>query len=144
MGFIRKWWNFSLDKISTDSLHLNLNILLSKIVNINNSVKYWEYINQVRLYLIKSSRGRSLAIGKPSHGQRTWSNRKSARSVKTIFRKFILNLKTLRRQQFEIFSKKSYQEKMKILKSRKRRKNRLNITRLNRSFKATYHMWFIF
>jgi len=51
-----------------------LNIYISQITclgyKMTNLVKY----NVIRLYLIKSMRGRSQMLGKPSRGQRTWSN----------------------------------------------------------------------
>ena len=31
-------------------------------------------LNVVRLFLIKSFKGKAQAVGKPSRGQRTWSN----------------------------------------------------------------------
>jgi ribosomal protein S13 len=48
-----------------------MNLILSKMSSINYRVSEVQYLNLVRLYLIKSHRGRAQALGKPSRGQRT-------------------------------------------------------------------------
>jgi ribosomal protein S13 len=48
-----------------------INMYLSHIVSINNSIDELVRYNLIRLYLIKTQRGRAQAIGKPSRGQRT-------------------------------------------------------------------------
>ena len=50
---------------------LSLNILFSNLANINTSVMELVKYSSIRLYLIKTTRGRSQALGKPSRGQRT-------------------------------------------------------------------------
>jgi hypothetical protein len=52
----------------------NLNILFSQITSVNHTVLDFTKSNLIRLYLIKTTRGRAHALGKPSRGQRTWSN----------------------------------------------------------------------
>jgi len=51
-----------------------LNIFLSQVHTVNN--QYTDLLRLVimRLFLIKSYKGRCHAIGKPVRGQRTWSN----------------------------------------------------------------------
>jgi ribosomal protein S13 len=44
---------------------------LAKLISVNNNIKEMTKFNLIRLYLIKSFRGRAQSIGKPSHGQRT-------------------------------------------------------------------------
>lgn len=51
-----------------------LNIILSQVNSVNNKVDELKRLNIIRLFLIKSYRGRSHALGKPVRGQRTWSN----------------------------------------------------------------------
>jgi ribosomal protein S13 len=51
-----------------------LNIMFSQIHTVNHRVFDLKKLNIIRLYLIKSYRGRSHALGKPVRGQRTWSN----------------------------------------------------------------------
>ena len=48
-----------------------LNIIFSQINTVNNRLEELNRLNIIRLYLIKSYRGRSHAIGKPVRGQRT-------------------------------------------------------------------------
>ena len=50
-------------------------------------------MNIIRLYLIKSYRGRCHAFGKPSRGQRTWSNGWTAFKHNHTLRKFISETK---------------------------------------------------
>jgi ribosomal protein S13 len=51
-----------------------LNIIFSQINTVNSKLEELNKLNIIRLYLIKSYRGRSHALGKPVRGQRTWSN----------------------------------------------------------------------
>ena len=48
-----------------------MNIMFSQLTNINDVQASLIKSNFIRLYLIKSTRGRSHALGKPSRGQRT-------------------------------------------------------------------------
>lgn len=48
-----------------------LNVILSQINSVNNKHYELSRLNIIRLYLIKSYRGRSHALGKPVRGQRT-------------------------------------------------------------------------
>lgn len=48
-----------------------LNIIFSQINSVNNRFEELKRLNIIRLYLIKSYRGRSHALGKPVRGQRT-------------------------------------------------------------------------
>merc|ERR1711990_498485 len=51
-----------------------VNILLSQLSTVNNQVTEIVRLTLIRLYLIRSRRGRFQAVGKPTRGQRTWSN----------------------------------------------------------------------
>ena len=48
-----------------------LNIIFSQINSVNNNTEELKKMNIIRLYLIKSHRGRCHAMGKPVRGQRT-------------------------------------------------------------------------
>jgi hypothetical protein len=48
-----------------------LNMYFSQCLPINNSIFDLFKINVIRLYLIKSFRGKAQALGKPSNGQRS-------------------------------------------------------------------------
>ena len=67
----------------------SLNLIMSQITSINNNVYELVKYNLLRLYLIKTTRGRSHALGKPSRGQRTWSNAWNAYHVNKVTRAFI-------------------------------------------------------
>lgn len=51
-----------------------LNVIYSQVNTVNNRRPDLYRLNIIRLYLIKSYRGRCHALGKPVRGQRTWSN----------------------------------------------------------------------
>lgn len=72
-----------------------LNILFSQINSVNNDPLRVEKLNVIRLYLIKSFRGRCHAIGKPVRGQRTWSNAWNSYNLNKIVRSFIAETKRL-------------------------------------------------
>jgi ribosomal protein S13 len=51
-----------------------LNHYYSQVNSVNSVIWDVQRLNIIRLYLIKSYRGKCHAIGKPVNGQRTWSN----------------------------------------------------------------------
>ena len=53
---------------------LSLNRIFSTMNSLYNQVTELNRLNIIRLFLIKSFRGKAQAFGKPSRGQRTWSN----------------------------------------------------------------------
>lgn len=70
-----------------------INIYFSQLNNINKEISELLRFNLIRLYLIKTRRGRSQALGKPSRGQRTWSNAWNAYRCNRILRAFISEVK---------------------------------------------------
>jgi len=48
-----------------------INMYLSQIISINSGIFELIKYEMIRLYLIKTFRGRCFALGKPSRGQRT-------------------------------------------------------------------------
>ena len=67
----------------------SLNLTFSQISSVNNSVEELKKFNILRLYLIKSHRGKCHALGKPVRGQRTWSNAWNSYKVNKVLRSFI-------------------------------------------------------
>ena len=57
-------------KLSLDRRKI-INMYLSQIISINHNIFEILKYNLIRLYLIKTFRGRCHALGKPSRGQRT-------------------------------------------------------------------------
>lgn len=79
-----------LDFSSSEGGTLNaLNTFLSQFSSVNNRLKPLRRLIFIRLYLIKTARGRSHALGKPSRGQRSWSNAWTAYNSNRTTRSFI-------------------------------------------------------
>ena len=70
-------------------LPASLNVLFSKLTSVNNTVVDLTRLNLIRLYLTRTTRGRAHALGKPSRGQRTWSNAWTAYNCNKETRAFI-------------------------------------------------------
>jgi ribosomal protein S13 len=51
-----------------------LNHYYSQVSSVNNTLFDLKKLKIIRLYLIKSYKGKCHALGKPVNGQRTWSN----------------------------------------------------------------------
>lgn len=52
----------------------SINRVLSQMSSVNYQIHELHRLNLIRLFLIKSFRGKAQAFGKPARGQRTWSN----------------------------------------------------------------------
>ena len=91
--FKMKVWN-RLELIATKkSISIGINVLtkveqfvvnrlLFNYSSINHSYKLILKLHAVRLFLIKNYRGKAQFLGKPSKGQRTWSNAKTAKLLR--------------------------------------------------------------
>lgn len=73
----------------------SFNVFMSKLISINHSIFELQKYNLIRLFLIKSYRGRCHAIGKPSRGQRTWSNASTSFNINKVTRHFIQEVRKL-------------------------------------------------
>jgi ribosomal protein S13 len=60
----------NLNKLTLDNRKV-MNMYLARLTSINNSITELVRYNLIRLYLLKTFRGRAQSIGKPSRGQRT-------------------------------------------------------------------------
>lgn len=78
--------------VLNDEQRLTVNRLLSKVGSIQHQLTELTKFNIVRLFLIKSFRGKSQAFGKPSHGQRTWSNAWTAYLYNKTLRTYIVDI----------------------------------------------------
>jgi hypothetical protein len=77
----RNYWKFKLktyEHKTKKSIIWPLNLIFSQINSVNNISQNVLSLKLLKLYLIKSYAGRSHFLGKPVHGQRTWSNAWSA------------------------------------------------------------------
>lgn len=76
-------------KSNKTPLNRPINIIFSQINSVNSQLSELNRLNIIRLYLIKSYRGRCHALGKPVRGQRTWSNAWNSYNTNTSLRTFI-------------------------------------------------------
>lgn len=102
-----------------NSFTMSLNMIFSQVTSVNNTVFDVTRYSLLRLYLIKTTRGRCHALGKPSRGQRTWSNAWSAYGNNKVTRSFITAYQNAQ-------NKKVKEEKInyKLLKKKSLRKER--------------------
>ena len=101
------------------TLPLSLNIMFSQLTSVNNSIFDLTRYNFLRLYLIKTTRGRAHALGKPSRGQRTWSNAWTAYNHNRVTRAFISAY-----QRIEQENKKEEKINYKLVKKKSLRKQK--------------------
>jgi hypothetical protein len=66
-----------------------INMYLGKLASVRNNVSELLKYNIIKLYLIKSFRGRAQAMGKPSRGQKTRSNGWSAFKNNFVIKNFL-------------------------------------------------------
>jgi hypothetical protein len=112
----------------------SINILLSQISSVNNQVSEIERFNLIRVYLIKSYRGKAQALGKPSRGQRTWSNAWTSFHYNKTVRSFITQI-----QRNINKDKKEEQISYKVLKKKtKKSKNNTGIKKTKKKINS----WF--
>jgi len=126
------------DKIFSTELTLDrrkiINMYLAKIIGINNNIFEMLKFNLLRLYLIKTFRGRCHALGKPSRGQRTWSNANNARKCNRVTRTFIQDVK-----KFNFVEKKKESLSTKFIK----KKIRIKAPKIKMIFtKKRKNLWF--
>ena len=111
-----------------------INILLSQISSVNNQVYEINRFNLIRLYLIKSYRGKAQALGKPSRGQRTWSNAWTSYYYNKTIRNFIINIQRNLNK-----NKKEEQINYKVIKKKtKKTKNNPSLKKV----KKKINTWF--
>ncbi len=133
-------FNFLKIDLSKTFLYLSLdqrkiiNMYLSQLTSINNDIFELIRYNLVRLYLIKTFRGRCHALGKPSRGQRTWSNASNAYKCNRVIRIFVRQVK-----KNNVIEKKTESLNMKITK-KKIKKNAPKIKMI--IIKKKKNLWF--
>ena len=66
-----------------------LNSYYSQVNSVNDQLSSLLRLNIVRLYLIKTYRGKCHLLGKPARGQRTWSNGWTSYKYNLILRRFV-------------------------------------------------------
>ena len=87
------------DKLDTHQLEKHkpllhpINVILSQVNSVNNILPDVHRLKIIRLYLIKTYKGRCHALGKPVRGQRTWSNAWNSFNRNKVLRTFISETK---------------------------------------------------
>jgi ribosomal protein S13 len=76
-------------QLSHRVIDLPLNIIYSQVHTVNHQHDELLRFNIIRLYLIKTYRGKCHALGKPVRGQRTWSNAWNSYRCNKVLRSFI-------------------------------------------------------
>ena len=119
-------------------MYSSINIILSQITSVNNQINDLKKLNIIRLYLIKSYRGKAHAIGKPVKGQRTWSNSWNSYKTNKILRNFINKTK-----QFSNKTKLNYKLNYKLVKKKYLNKVQVNQKKNDLSLKnKNLNLWF--
>lgn len=75
-----------------------LNIIFSQINSVNSRRSDLHRLNTIRLYLIRTYRGRCHALGKPVRGQRTWSNAWNSYNLNRVLRSFVSETRRMLRK----------------------------------------------
>lgn len=119
--------------LSTLSLNRKktLNVYLSRILSINDKPYELIKLNIIRLYLIKTFKGKCQALGKPSKGQRTWSNAQNAYKLNKVVKSFIAEVKRNNPQPVKKESKNRKFIKKKVKKTAIKIKLRDNKKKVN-------------
>jgi ribosomal protein S13 len=112
-----------------------LNNYLSYITNTASSWDELLRYHLIRLYLIKTFRGRAQALGKPSRGQRTWSNAWTAFKYNTLLRDFVSEVSKHKKKKSLIPKKKNYK-----IVSRKIKKPKIKIRQIVKN--KVINLWF--
>ena len=102
---------------SSRQLSKAINLFFSQYSSVNNKIVEMERYFLIRLLLIKSSRGRSHALGKPARGQRTWSNAWTAYNYNRTTRSFVNHFQRIAKQEDRV-EKKNY----KLIQIKKQKK----------------------
>lgn len=107
--------NFNLINLPSEKRKI-INMYLSQMSSVSHEINTLLRYNAIRLYLIKSFRGRAQALGKPSRGQRTWSNASTAKQISSLLKIFINDIKKnyLKKKVPESKNKKIIKKKIKV------------------------------
>lgn len=103
-----------------------LNIYFAKMLSVNDGIGEWVRINLIRAFMIRSYKGKAVALNKPGHGQRTRSNGRTARHSRSAFKLFVAKLrqKYQRQRAREALKKFDYRRPKVVKRRRPSRKKR--------------------
>jgi hypothetical protein len=95
---------------------------LSQLAGINNNIFDVVRFNMIRLFLIKTFRGRCSILGKPARGQRTRSNASNSYKCNRIIRLFIAQVRKI-----NVVEKKAESLNLKFVKKKTRQSSQPRI-----------------
>lgn len=96
---------FSINILSWKKKRL-INIIFAKTYNVNFNLHELIRLNLIRLFLIKSYRGRCHILAKPVKSQQTWSNARSISPYSKILKKNISQM--MKKYEKKTTTKKNY------------------------------------
>lgn len=105
----------------------SLNLILAQVGSVNKPVVEITRLNLIRLYLIKTYRGRGHSLGKPIRGQRTWSNAWTAYSSNRILKTYISETQYLKNKDTKV-EKIDYKKLKKKFKKKVKSVNTFDLT----------------
>ena len=105
----------------------SFNLILAQIGSVNKPVVEITRLNLIRLYLIKTYRGRGHSLGKPIRGQRTWSNAWTAYSSNRILKTYISETQYLKNKDTKV-EKIDYKKLKKKFKKKVKSINTIDLT----------------
>lgn len=106
----------------------SINIFWAQATSVNRQILELEKKATSRYYLIKTYRGRCQALGKPSRGQRTWSNANTAYRINnhikayiSHFRKTHIKVEVVKKINFKVVERKFKHKAPKFIKKAERK-----------------------
>lgn len=131
-GYFKYKINKSLIQFPLDHRKV-FNMYLSQMTSVNNDITELLRYNLIRLYLIRSFRGKAQALGKPSRGQRTWSNACTSYKISSALKTFVNEIR-----KSALMKKKPESKNRKILKKKTKTSN----SGLLKKEKKKNNLWF--
>lgn len=114
-GYFKHKLNPNLNTLDIDERRV-INMYLSQMSSVNHEIETLLRYNLIRLFLIKTFRGKAQALGKPSRGQRTWSNAQTSSKIVSPLKTFVSEMRKtyFKKKKVESKNKKILKKKIKI------------------------------
>jgi len=114
-GYFRYKVNKNLGALQLDQRKI-INMYFGQLSSVSHEIDELTKYNLIRLYLTKTFRGKAQALGKPSRGQRTWSNAWTSYKLITPLKNFVNEMKKIhmKTKSVESKNKKILKKKTKI------------------------------
>lgn len=125
-GFYKYKENKNLSTLSAEK-RKTINMYFSQLTYVGSDISDLTKYNLIRIYLIKTFKGKAQALGKPSKGQRTWSNAWTAYKMSSLLKIFIAEMRktNFKKKIIESKNKKMIKKKIKIVRTHKIKKEKI-------------------